>query len=258
MDLAFRSRTMMSTISFTQIIVGVFVIVFSQCVVSARAQTTRDDTALRLRAEQIIDSNPLAASLGLDVIVKLQKEIWDRGSCKVNLCYALDGSGSITLNEYGIQKDLIKLVSVIAALDVSANYSAVQYGLRNIGISPFGNDISKFLSDVDASISARAPRTFIAAGIASCARFLSGKGDGANAVVVLGDGRSNFATDGLMDVVDQATDVELFAVGIGFPRNQRILSQITGGKGWKLFDLRRYSDVKGIVSRLTRRLCALR
>lgn len=178
-------------------------------------------------------------------------------SCGVNLCFGLDGSGSITEGEYEAQKDLIKDVASVAARDPDATYSAVQYGLKLIRISTQVNDISLFRESVDASELASASRTFISAGIASCLRMLSGTTSGANAIVVLGDGRSNFATATLPSVLEKAENATLFAVGIGFPRDAELLLQITGGNDERVFDVRKYSDLQNIASRLAEGVCEL-
>lgn len=207
------------------------------------------------KAQSITKGNELAKSLGIATLVRWQKEIANTRKCNVRLCFAIDGSASISPAEYKVQQDLVKLIAGLSRIGGST-FSAVQYGLSNTPISvQTGNDF-KFRKEVDASVSQKASRTFIGAGLGFCVSNLQGepKGDGRK-IVFLGDGRSNFFTLSLPLVLTTLKDIKVFAVGIGFPKDAKTLLQIAGSSN-RVCQVSRYADVRKIVIKLLRNICA--
>lgn len=206
------------------------------------------------KAQNMAKGNKIAQFLGIPTLVRLQKEIAQTRKCNVRLCFAIDGSGSMTGAEYKVQQDLVKLIASLTRAGGST-FSAVQYGLTNIPISAQTGNIYEFRKDVDKSFSEKATRTFVGAGLGFCAANLhtEPKGDGRK-IVFLGDGRSNFFTLSLPLVLTTLKDIKVFAVGVGFPRDAKTLLQIAGNKS-RVCAVNRYSDVHGIVIKLLRNIC---
>lgn len=129
-----------------------------------------------------------------DIVASATRKVRDNG-CDPNVCFALDGSGSITTRQFELQKDFVELVSAVISTDPEGTYSAVQYGLglRSITRRPTSN-IERFLYAVNGARQIKSSSTFIAPGIANCIRQLRGRrfrGE-PKKIVLLGDGQANF------------------------------------------------------------------
>ncbi|CDF33028.1 unnamed protein product [Chondrus crispus] len=208
-------------------------------------------------ARTIVQKNPVAASLGAKTIDSLQTEVCRDGSCDISLCFALDGSGSISAEEYQVQKDLVKLIAILAA-PANATFSAVQYGLANEFISVSTSDPFAFMKYVDNSVLLRAPRTFLTAGLGFCiSQVNENPKAGGKKVVVLGDGRDNYMESSLALVLKSAESVDIFAVGIGNSLDTQKLLEITGGQKNHVYTASNYADVGQVVVDLVRALCSV-
>ncbi|CDF33027.1 unnamed protein product [Chondrus crispus] len=206
------------------------------------------------KARALLRGNRLAQSVGVNGIVRLFKEVNRGRRCNMRLCFALDGSGSISPVQFKVQQDLVKLLASVAR-EGGATFSAVQYGLSNTAISTPTGNAPKFRRAVDDSIFQRAPRTFIGSGLGFCISNLKTEPRGrGRRILLLGDGRSNFFTLALPLVLSTLNDIQISAVGIGFPRNSRTLLDITGSRS-RLCAVNRYSDIRRIVFKLVRGLC---
>ena len=176
-------------------------------------------------------------------IQDLRSRIQDSGSCeRISVCFALDGSGSISATGYSLQIKFAETIAGIVGVNPSNQFAAVQYGLRNVEISPLTHDMGAFRTSLKSSKSSQAPRTFVAAGIGGCAVKLRGKstsvGNGLKSngthhgmstmkrlersgrkIVLLGDGQSNFGISPVQvaSIVEKEIGADLFAIGIGFP-----------------------------------------
>jgi len=107
----------------------------------------------------------------------LQRSIITNGGCNVKMCFALDGSGSISRAEYRLQQEFVQIIAAVASVDGAASFSAVQYGLRNVGISSLTSDIGDFITSVGTSELEKAPRTFVAAGLGFCIQEVRSSND---------------------------------------------------------------------------------
>lgn len=122
---------------------------------------------------------------------RLVRTVAERG-CDPNVCFALDGSGSITDAEYELQKDFVKLVAGTISADPGAQFAAVQYGISLERLTPrLTSDADKFILDISGSEHSKASSTFIAPGLGYCIRQFRRTAGEANKIVLLGDGRSN-------------------------------------------------------------------
>ena len=187
----------------------------------------------------------------------IQQKVAAKGSCNPNICFALDGSGSISSADYRAQKDFVELVSAIISVDPNAAYAAVQYGLRNVAISDLTSDANAFLLDVDRSHLAGAPRTFIAAGLGFCISELRPRTEDANKIVLLGDGRSNFGGNPVpvaRQFLPPRGTGSICAVGVGF-QNTKVLQDIVGGDRNKVLPVDGYFELIDILDVLVSDIC---
>jgi len=209
--------------------------------------------------QSILPHNSLIATPEALLIARgLRQRVINQGSCNPNLCFALDGSGSITTADYTAQKEFVELIAAIVGVDTDAAFAAVQYGLRNIGISSLTNDVDEFLLDVAASNLASAPRTFIAAGLGWCIQELRARPEDANKIVLLGDGRSNFGGNPVpiaKKFRKPVGDGAICAVGIGF-RDRRVLKRITGSRT-RVLAIHDYFELLDILDQVVTEICGL-
>lgn len=114
--------------------------------------------------------------------------------CDPNICFALDGSRSISWREYQLQKDFVNIVAATISTDPEGTYAAVQYGTRNRRISPSTSNIETFLRAVKRSRSKRSDAAFITGGLNFCIRQLKRSiFDGEpKKIVLIGDGDTRF------------------------------------------------------------------
>lgn len=209
---------------------------------------------LKLRSKRILAANPMAAALGIRQLTRLQNRILRQGGCKPVLCFGVDGSVSIPPEQFLIQKQFVRLVSAIISVD-SARFAGVQYGLANVLISEVTDNVALFDKRVILSTQANAPRTFLAAGIGFCiSRLRRVSGDGQ--IIMLGDGRSNFANDLIASIVSLST-APIYAVGVGFSDTTRLL-QLTDGDEMRLFNISSYSELPLVAVDIVSSICNMK
>lgn len=211
--------------------------------------------SLTERAKQIIKGNKLAEAIGIKQLVTIQKDILRKG-CNVRICFALDGSKSISEANYKTQKEFVHIVAALISLDDRSRFSAVQYGLQNIGISLLTHESKTFIQKVLRSTQARAPTTFLAAGLAFCISSL--KTDdfvGRKKIVVLGDDRSDFGNSALTVVLNSISTEDVYAGTVGVPTKNLLFRQITQKNSSKLFNLGKRRGLKEVLNMVTSFIC---
>lgn len=208
---------------------------------------------IRTRSAELVAGNRLAALIGTNLLTRIQKRTIRSRGCPQLMCFGLDGSGSISETEYDFQTSFARLVAALMSVDESAQFSAVQYGLRNVLISDSTTNEELFERRVNRSVLARAPRTFLAAGLGFCIQDLRrNPAPEERNIVILGDGRSNFGTEAISGLVAQA-NATIYAVGVGFVDNTRLL-ELTGDES-RVFSLADYSMMATAAFNLVRDVC---
>ena len=193
-------------------------------------------------------------------IQNLKYQIHKSGACqRTTICFAFDGSGSISPAQYNLQVKFAETIASIIDVNPSTQFAAVQYGLRNVEISSLTNNLNDFRTSLRSSKSVQASRTFISAGIGGCAVKLRGKsssvgngmknngsshGQWERKIVLLGDGRDNFGISPVKvsKKIEEKSGADLFAIGIGFP-NVSGLKEIVG-EADKFSVLNGYGDLE--------------
>lgn len=173
-------------------------------------------------------------------IQNLKYRIHKSGACnRTTICFALDGSESISSSQYNLQAKFSETIASIVDVNPSTQFAAIQYGLRNVEISELTSNLNEFKTSLRSSRSVQASRTFVSAGIGGCAVKLRGRRNEKNnenglgrwerKIVLLGDGRSNFGISPVKvaNKIEEKIGADLFAIGIGFP-DVRGLKEIVG------------------------------
>lgn len=222
---------------------------------SAIASISVRPSTLKKRTRRILKGNSLAASIGFRQIIRLQRQIIRKRSCNVRVCFALDGSASISISEYNIQKNLVRLIASLVSLDMDAKYSAFQYGLASLGISLLTSDARTFLKKVQKSRLAKASKTFVIAGVATCLSSIRTASNGAGKIVLIGDGRSNFADTSLPLVTRAIRDEDIIAIAIGFPSATNFFRKITKKNDSKTFNLSGYGAIGESIGQILDIVC---
>eukprot|EP00737_Agarophyton_chilense_P004861 gb/GEZJ01006538.1/.p1 GENE.gb/GEZJ01006538.1/~~gb/GEZJ01006538.1/.p1 ORF type:complete len:247 (-),score=41.48 gb/GEZJ01006538.1/:171-911(-) len=222
------------------------------------AATVSADSATR--AVDDIDT-PLTQGTAQQAEVQAAINIVNSTNCNANICFAVDGSGSMSDAEFQLELDFVKLVAAVISLDPESQFAGIQYGLRPKFISMLTPDAAQFLLHVDATVHMKAPRTFIAPGIGGCWRQLMKVPDQPWKIVLLGDGGSNF--DSLSPPLDPISIAQSFlanpkasisAVGVG---NAQVLSMLEGiaGSADRVFGVDEWMNVIFVLSELVADVC---
>lgn len=167
--------------------------------------------------------------------------------CNANVCFAIDGSGSISAANFNAQKQFVQdVASVIATGTNPVELAAVQYGTSASVISELTVDAGKFIWDVEATEPLRSPATFVAAGINFCFSRLFRRRHEAKKIVLLGDGRSNIGSSAVRRAdTFRRFKGEVCTVGAGFTDDRELLA-IAGGDASRVFEVEEFLDVLSI------------
>lgn len=185
-----------------------------------------------------------------------QSAVASRG-CGVNVCFAVDTSGSVSKTQFGLEKDFILDITAIIGVDSRSKFAAGQYGARTYKISSLTSDVSGFNLDVNRADFQNDPATSVGSGIVFCDRQLRRERGDANKIVVIGDGRNNLGGDPVRraDNFRKRTGGEVSTVGIGF-KDTRALTAIAGSKA-RVFSIDDYVELSFIIEDLVYDICGI-
>lgn len=158
--------------------------------------------------------------------------------CNVNICFAIDGSGSIGVSEFAGQKDLILDVAAVLSSvdDVKFRFVAVQY---NFGLSPISSltaDVQSFQSAVYSEPFDGGVTSFIASGLAYCEAELMKRPEEVGVIVLLSDFRDNSPEGNLVSRASNFRQFfdsrgRLYTVEVGFSDSSKSQSVARAGGG---------------------------
>eukprot|EP00737_Agarophyton_chilense_P001014 gb/GEZJ01001126.1/.p1 GENE.gb/GEZJ01001126.1/~~gb/GEZJ01001126.1/.p1 ORF type:complete len:244 (-),score=39.76 gb/GEZJ01001126.1/:609-1340(-) len=229
---------------------------FFAFIAAAQAAVTASQAQTRINA---IDSPLLEDPTNL-ASVDEAIQIAVNSNCDPNICFAIDGSGSISEDEFQLQLDFVKIIAGVVSLDPGSQYAAIQYALRPQFMSRLTENVEQFLLDVQSTLQIRSPRTFIAPGLAGCMRQLNKVKGEANKIILMGDGRSTF--DSRDPPLDPPSIAQVFlaepnnaisAVAVSFP-NTEMLEAITGTPD-RVFMVADWFSVLDVIEELVEQVC---
>lgn len=182
----------------------------------------------------------------------LRQKVVDRG-CDINLCFAIDGSGSVTPAQFQKQKDFVDLIVNIITTDEPGNYCAVQYGTSLRAISPLTKKKGKFIRKLHKSKQVGGLSN-IAGALGYTGFQLRPRTEDANKLVILGDG---FDSIGFRPrkistrILSEGIDICAIAVG---PSDVQGLNAITGDPG-RVLRLASFFELSEIIVDIVNDAC---
>lgn len=170
---------------------------------------------------------------------------------KINICFALDGSKSLSRKSFALQKTLT--LQIVRRLDGAGKigYAAVQYGTASAAISPLTTNAKVFSKKVKGSKQLKSSKTFLVSGINYCfSQLFRARGKGV--IVLLGDGRGNIGASAVARAnLFKKTGGEVYAVGVGRP-DLKVLGSIASRRN--LFSIREVSAIKSAAAKIIKSL----
>lgn len=195
----------------------------------------------------------------------MRKIVEAQGGCSTdNICFALDGSASLSQADFTAQKNFVLDVEYIINANTTVGLAAVglaavQYGVTSRPISPLTFFRDKFILAVNAEEHLRSGRTFIRAGILYCHHQMRRQLGQANNIVLISDAVAHLTGDVDRGAVNIANTFlllggEICAVGVGY-RNKQSLLDIVGRDEGKVLTLDSFLDLSDIIELLIEQIC---
>lgn len=182
--------------------------------------------------------------LSFEKVWKIREKLAANGGCRANVCFAVDGNGSISSSEFSNEKMFVKEVAYVIGSD--ARLAATQYDNENHPIFHLENDMHAFINAVEIT-DQEGGATNIATAINWCGSQLSEVPGQPSKVVVLGDGFHNAVLDPVSAVqqLPLGTVVSIVATGIGI--EQDLLDSLTENNPDLSFTVDSFNDAGTIA-----------
>lgn len=204
-------------------------------------------------------SNPLVRnSSDPDLLRRLRalaQDVQDNG-CSVNLCFALQGDGFITEQEFSDQRNFVELLVAILTTDQPGGLCAVQYGETTFPISPLTDDRINFIRRLRNVSQVGGIESDISGALAYGGFQLRAQEGDANKLILFGDGFEtvNAAPEFIAQSVRRdGTDICAVAVGLFSVAE---LTKITGDPN-RVLGIGEFFNMAEIVDTLVRQVCNL-
>lgn len=221
-----------------------FLSVFLALVVASAAQDWRNNPLVRGKFNLIRKLSGLVARI-------------EDATCRVNLCFVLQGDRSISNSDFINQKNFVDLMVAILTTDQKSNFCAVQYGAKHRPISKLTDRKIRFLNKVLRVRQLGGGGRNIAAAIRYASRQLDDEPKDVNKIIVLGDGISDigFRAAQFADRVNDGI-ANICAVGVG-DFSIPVLAQLTDGDTNRVFTINGFFDLGEVVTGLINDVCGL-
>ncbi|KAI0557415.1 collagen alpha-6(VI) chain [Gracilaria domingensis] len=195
--------------------------------------------------------------------VRIATEEVERRGCSVNLCFAVDTSGSVNQTEFNLEKEFLMDISAIVGSDSRSKLAAGQYGARTYRISSLTSDPEVFNLRVRNAVFQHDPYTSVGSGIVYCDRVLRREArtnpdaNHANKMVVLGDGRNNLGGDPIRraNTFRERAGGVVSTVGVGF-QDRSALADIAGSED-RVFAINDYVELSFVLDDLVFDICGI-
>ncbi len=199
----------------------------------------------------------LSSRLPKAIRADLRRRLNDVGGCNANVCFAIDGSTSISRTEFDNEKNFVLDVAAIISMDQPVELAAAQYSTSIAPITP----LTPWVDDFDTSVNGATQiggASFVVGGINYCFSQLMRRPGEANKIVILGDGRSNIGSRAV-DRADLFRQMggSLSTVAAGFA-DDRVLLAIAGGDRDMVFRVQSFADVLAlheVIEKLVFKVC---
>lgn len=186
-----------------------------------------------------------------------------QSGCTANICFAIDGSGSVSNEEFENATIFTQAVSNTLAFFQDTEYSAVKFGVRAIPLSFLTgaqtfNEIMEYATPVTGR---NRWATSVGSGIVACNALLAERKGEPNKIVVMTDGRNNFGGNPVKNAnIFRRKDPNgrISAIGIGKIRRRgmRTLKKIAGKDG-SVLTVEDYIELGQKVNELVCNVCEI-
>ena len=200
----------------------------------------------------------LSCRMPESVRAELRRRITSVGGCNANVCFAIDGSSSISAVEFENEKNFVMdVASVISSDRRPVELSAAQYSTSIVPVAPLTPDVELF-EEVVQSTPQIGGASFIVGGVNYCFSQLMRRPGEANQMVILGDGRSNIGSKVTSRAeLFRSLGGSLSTVAAGFADDRELLA-IAGGDRGMVFRVDSFADVLAlhkVIEQLVFRVC---
>lgn len=199
---------------------------------------------------------PIASRLTNQELADLRRRV---KGCNANVCFAIDGSGSISESQF--RSELSAALDTISLLapDRDLEIAAVQYGDRNSVISRLTPDIDAVKEGINNATQTGGSSAMRRA-ISFCTRELTRRSGEPMKMILIGDGRSDRPAAALRRANRfRALGGEVCVVGAGLADPVRLLA-LAGGDPSKVFEVDNLLDlieVKFLVEAMVDEICGV-
>lgn len=189
---------------------------------------------------------------------QIQNVIRQNGGCNANVCFAIDGSASISASQFSAAIDFVVSTVALLASDPNSQFAAVQYGTAVTPISVLTNNHVEF-SQAVVSANQQFGSSFLIGALNFCMWQLSSARNAVVKIVILGDGQSNPGDSAVKqtDLFRDAFGGTVCAVATGNPNRTELL-RLVGGDADLVFDSSSFVDIillASVVEELVMRIC---
>lgn len=228
---------------------------FSSPTLAAINPAKRRNLMNRARQTRLYKMNPRAVKSAAALAARLAAR------CAPNLCFALDGSGSIGVENYELQKEFVLLVTAIVGAEEKSTFAATQYGGVNTPISTT-DDAEDFIVKLLGSSFQAAPLTFLNAGLLFCTTQLRKFRPEPAKIIILGDGGANFGRErGFLsgrriasNFLRRSPGNEICAVTVGYEGKPELFVDITGARD-QVVGVDGWPKILNVLRSLVRSIC---
>lgn len=193
-------------------------------------------------------------------IANLRKQVKEKG-CGVNVCFAIDGSGSVGQSGFDQEKQFLLDMAAILVFPDEENelqeteLAACQYGKSNKPITKLTTSRDDFNVKVDAAKYLNAGATQLRGGILYCFNQLRKRKGEANKLVLLGDGMANLGGNPFPIASRfRRTTGQICAIAIRYADISQLL-RIVGGDPAKVLEVDDFFELNDIIDELVEQVC---
>ncbi len=205
------------------------------------------------------DNSKTSSCISAAALNELRHRVANAGKCKANMCFAIDGSGSINGTEFKKQINFVLDLVSLFSVDDGAAVAACQYASTVTPIQQLTTDIGKFNSAVG-TVDQMGGKSYSIGAINYCITQLLPRVGEANTIVILGDARSNVNPLPLRRLdLFRRVGGSVYAVGAGV-KDDAALLRIAGGNKDLVFETSNILDPIGlnkIIEKLASQICGL-
>lgn len=205
----------------------------------------------------MLERESVSRRINPEKIAALRNNLRRSGGCSANVCFAIDGSGAISDEEFLNEKNFVLDVVSVIAVDQPVELAAAQYATPTRNIHRLTSDIASFILAVQGTTQLKG-RSKLAGGVNYCFSQLASQRRHPNKLVLLGDGRSDLGSDAVRRANHfRRKTGSVSVVAAGFPDPHRLLA-LAGGKANNVFQVSSFIDVLQLqaqIERLVENIC---